>query len=168
VTAGVLIAAGLLRLGAVSDLVSKPVMTGFLFGLGMTITIGQLPAVLGVPEGTGNFFPRLWDLLSQSSAASTPRRWPLDWLDRRAAARPATATGLPSTVLVLGVLQRLIVAAGLSLVYVVKRLSRPSVGVLARDPATGVGPTVTRAGRPPTTFWSWRAAARSSTRTPSR
>lgn len=40
-------------------------------------------------------------------------------------------------VLVLGVLQGLIVAAGLSLVYVVKRLSRPSVGVLARDPATG-------------------------------
>ncbi len=41
-------------------------------------------------------------------------------------------------VLVLGVLQGLVVAAGLSLILVIKRLSRPSVGTLARDPATGV------------------------------
>jgi sulfate permease, SulP family len=34
VTAAVLVAAGVLRLGAIADLVSKPVMTGFLFGLG--------------------------------------------------------------------------------------------------------------------------------------
>lgn len=40
-------------------------------------------------------------------------------------------------VLVLGVLQGLVVAAVLSLVYVVQRLSRPSVGPLARDPASG-------------------------------
>jgi sulfate permease, SulP family len=38
-------------------------------------------------------------------------------------------------VLALGVLQRLVVTAGLSLVYVIKRISRPSVGTLARDPA---------------------------------
>jgi sulfate permease, SulP family len=40
-------------------------------------------------------------------------------------------------VLVLGVLEGLIVTAGLSLVYVVQRLSRPDVVALARDPATG-------------------------------
>jgi SulP family sulfate permease len=40
-------------------------------------------------------------------------------------------------VLVLGVLQGLIVAAGLSLVYIVQRLSRPTVAPLVRDPATG-------------------------------
>ncbi len=63
VTAVVLIAAGALRLGAIADLVSKPVMTGFLFGLGLTIMIGQLPSVLGIEAGEGDFFPRLWDLL---------------------------------------------------------------------------------------------------------
>ena len=63
VTAVVLVAAGLLRLGAVADLVSKPVMTGFLFGLGLTIMIGQLPAILGVEAGDGEFFDRLWALL---------------------------------------------------------------------------------------------------------
>jgi SulP family sulfate permease len=40
-------------------------------------------------------------------------------------------------VLLLGVLQGLIVAAGLSLIVVIQRLSRPSVSVLARDPETG-------------------------------
>src|SRR5262249_42578959 len=63
VTAAVLVVAGLLRLGAVADLVSKPVMTGFLFGLGLTIAISQAPKVLGVPDGDGNFFPRLADLI---------------------------------------------------------------------------------------------------------
>jgi sulfate permease, SulP family len=59
----VLVAAGLLRLGGLSDLVSKPVMTGFLFGLGLTITLGQLPKVLGISDGDGTFFARLWQLL---------------------------------------------------------------------------------------------------------
>ncbi len=63
VTAAVLVAAGLVRLGAIADLVSKPVMTGFLFGLGLYIAISQLPSLLGVDAGDGNFFPRLWDLL---------------------------------------------------------------------------------------------------------
>ena len=36
----VLAAAGVLRLGGVMDFVSKPVMTGFLFGLGLTVAIG--------------------------------------------------------------------------------------------------------------------------------
>ena len=63
VTAATLVVAGVLRLGGVMDLVSKPVMTGFLFGLGLTVTIGQLPKIFGVPAGSGNFFPRLADLV---------------------------------------------------------------------------------------------------------
>ena len=46
------------------DLVSKPVMTGFLFGLGMFVALSQLPRIFRVPAGSGNFFPRLWDLLT--------------------------------------------------------------------------------------------------------
>jgi sulfate permease, SulP family len=61
--AGVLAAAGLLRLGGLFDLISKPVMTGFLFGLGLTIAIGQVPKLLGVAGGSGTFFERLWALL---------------------------------------------------------------------------------------------------------
>src|SRR5690606_26690239 len=52
-------------------------------------------------------------------------------------------------VLALGVLQGLIVAAGLSLAYVVQRLSRPAVAALARDPVTGAWGRVDRhPGRP--------------------
>ncbi len=65
VTAVVLIAAGLVKIGGIADLVSKPVMTGFLFGLGLTITVDQLPKLFGVASGSGNFFPRLWDLCRQ-------------------------------------------------------------------------------------------------------
>ena len=39
---------GALKIGGVMDLVSKPVMTGFLFGLGLTVAIGQLPKLFGV------------------------------------------------------------------------------------------------------------------------
>jgi sulfate permease, SulP family len=63
VAAGVFAAAGFLRLGGLFDLISKPVMTGFLFGLGLTIAIGQLPKLLGVAGGTGTFFERFWVLL---------------------------------------------------------------------------------------------------------
>jgi high affinity sulfate transporter 1 len=57
--------AGALRLGGVSDIVSKPVMTGFLFGLGLTIAVSQLPHLLGVPGGDGDAFRRLWAVLTQ-------------------------------------------------------------------------------------------------------
>ena len=53
VAGAVFAAAGLLRLGGVMDLVSKPVMTGFLFGLGLTIAVGQLPKLFCVESGTG-------------------------------------------------------------------------------------------------------------------
>jgi SulP family sulfate permease len=57
--------AGFLHLGGVTDLISKPVMTGFLFGLGLTIAVGQLPKLFGVPGGSGDFFEKLWALLTQ-------------------------------------------------------------------------------------------------------
>lgn len=58
-----LLLAGALRLGAVADLVSESVMTGFLFGLGLTIMVSQAPSLVGVPAGDGDFFPRLEDLI---------------------------------------------------------------------------------------------------------
>jgi sulfate permease, SulP family len=64
-TGVVLVAGGVFRLGAIADLVSKPVMTGFLFGLGMVITLAQVPSILGVEPGEGNFFPALVDILGE-------------------------------------------------------------------------------------------------------
>jgi SulP family sulfate permease len=64
VVAGVvLVVAGVVRVGGVMDLVSKPVMTGFLFGLGLTVAIGQLPKLFGIAPSSGEFFDQLWGFL---------------------------------------------------------------------------------------------------------
>ena len=101
VTAVVLAASGALKLGAIADLVSKPVMTGFLFGLGLTIMVSQLPSLLGVDGGDGNFFHR-FKLLVEDWGTSTGRR-------SRSASRAsscwcsaaASCPWFPSTLLVL-------------------------------------------------------------------
>ncbi len=61
----VLIAGGVLGLGAIADFVAKPVMAGFLFGLGLGLIVSQAPALLGVAGGGDDFFPRVADLLEE-------------------------------------------------------------------------------------------------------
>ena len=39
-------------------------MTGMMFGIGLTVTLGQLPALLGVEPPSGGFFPKLWHLVT--------------------------------------------------------------------------------------------------------
>ncbi|MFF5988503.1 SulP family inorganic anion transporter [Prauserella flavalba] len=52
VVAGVIaIAAGLLRLGVLAAFISQPVLKGFILGLALTITAGQVPKLLGVEKG---------------------------------------------------------------------------------------------------------------------
>jgi SulP family sulfate permease len=73
VTGVVTLAAGLLRLGFLAAIISEPVLKGFIIGLALTILIGQLPTLLGVEKGSGDFFAKLWDLirhLGDSSAIS--------------------------------------------------------------------------------------------------
>lgn len=55
--------AGLLRLGFLAAFISEPVLRGFIIGLALTIIIGQLPPLVGVEKGSGNFFEKAWDLL---------------------------------------------------------------------------------------------------------
>ena len=54
-----LVAAGLLRLGFLADFLSKPVVTGFVIGLSITIIIGQLPKLLGYPSQPGTLLQQL-------------------------------------------------------------------------------------------------------------
>ena len=56
---------GLFRLGFVSQFLAFSVQTGFMFGLGLTIAVGQLPKVLGISAPTDeSFLPGLAHLLS--------------------------------------------------------------------------------------------------------
>jgi sulfate permease, SulP family len=62
--------AGLLRLGFLANFISEPVLKGFIVGLALTIIVGQLPKLFGVPGGSGDFFEKLWDLLGELGATS--------------------------------------------------------------------------------------------------
>jgi len=67
-TVGVLLLlAGIARLGFISDFLSKSVVTGFVFGLALTIVMGQLPKLFGVPASKGNFFQQLAGLITKLS-----------------------------------------------------------------------------------------------------
>jgi high affinity sulfate transporter 1 len=57
------IAAGLLRLGKIAQFFSPSVLTGFVTGLALVISIKQVPKILGIESGGGDFFERLWDIL---------------------------------------------------------------------------------------------------------
>lgn len=58
--------AGLLRLGWMADLLSKPVLTGFLAGIALHIVLSQAPALLGLPEAQGDVYRRAASLWSQA------------------------------------------------------------------------------------------------------
>ena len=55
----ILIVAGLLRLGWVADFLSKPIVTGFVFGLSILVVLGEIPTLLGLPRGSGNVIDRV-------------------------------------------------------------------------------------------------------------
>jgi high affinity sulfate transporter 1 len=50
----ILLAGGIARLGFISDFLSKSVITGFIFGVAITITVGQIPKLLGIPSTSGS------------------------------------------------------------------------------------------------------------------
>ena len=56
--------AGLIRLGFVASFISEPVLKGFIIGLALTIIVGQLPHIFGVPGTEGDFFEKAWHLIT--------------------------------------------------------------------------------------------------------
>jgi high affinity sulfate transporter 1 len=59
----ILLAAGIVRLGFIADFLSKSVVTGFIFGLAITIIVGQLPKLFGVPAGGDGTIEQLQTLI---------------------------------------------------------------------------------------------------------
>ena len=63
-TVGVLlILAGIVKLGFISDFLSKSVITGFVFGLAINIAVSQAPKLFGVPAGSGSTVQQFVQLL---------------------------------------------------------------------------------------------------------
>lgn len=55
-----LLLARVLKLGFIGDFLSASVLIGFLTGVGIQVLCGQIPDILGVPKGTGNWFQQQW------------------------------------------------------------------------------------------------------------
>ncbi|MFJ2886833.1 SulP family inorganic anion transporter [Streptomyces sp. NPDC087305] len=64
VTVGLLcLAAWAVRLGFVADLLSRPVLIGYLAGVALIMIVDQLPKLTGVSTTGSAFFPQLWSFL---------------------------------------------------------------------------------------------------------
>ncbi|MCW2521994.1 MAG: sulfate transporter [Frankiales bacterium] len=63
IAGGILIVAGLLRLGFITNFLAESALQGFLFGMAMVIVVRQLGKLVGVSTGDGDFFARLWHVL---------------------------------------------------------------------------------------------------------
>ncbi len=61
----ILVAAGVARLGFIAGFLSKPVVTGFVIGLSISILVGQLPKLLGIPGSGGNVFAQLQNIVME-------------------------------------------------------------------------------------------------------
>ncbi|MFR0354621.1 SulP family inorganic anion transporter [Streptomyces sediminimaris] len=57
------LAARVLRLGFVADLLSRPVLIGYLSGVALIMVVDQLTKLTGVPTAGSRFFPQLWSFL---------------------------------------------------------------------------------------------------------
>ena len=53
---------GLFKLGVVAQFFSESVMAGFVTGIALVTAIKQVPKVLGIPSGDGNFWQRSLDI----------------------------------------------------------------------------------------------------------
>ncbi|MFL5718891.1 MAG: SulP family inorganic anion transporter [Chloroflexota bacterium] len=55
----ILVVAGALRLGFLSQFLAASVVTGFVIGLAFVITVGQIPALLGIPAVSGTIIEKV-------------------------------------------------------------------------------------------------------------
>ena len=63
----IIVAAGVFRMGWIARLLSVPVITGFLAGISIHITVSQLPALLGIARAQGDFFATISALIHNLS-----------------------------------------------------------------------------------------------------
>jgi sulfate permease, SulP family len=64
------IVAGLLRLGFITQFLSRPVMTGFVFGIAIFVTVSQLPKIFGITKGDGDTIRQLAHIIANLGSTS--------------------------------------------------------------------------------------------------
>ena len=85
----VFLAAGIARIGFVTQFLSKPVMDGFVMGLAIFVTVGQLNKLFGVEKPEGNTVQKLIGIIQQLPQAN----WATFAVGATGAGRPLPAAG---------------------------------------------------------------------------
>ena len=67
-----LVIARIVRLGFLGDFLSASVLIGFLTGVGVQVFTGQIPEMLGIAKGSGNWFEQQWHTLTNLGSTSLP------------------------------------------------------------------------------------------------
>ena len=67
----ILVVAGVARLGFLSQFLAASVVTGFVIGLAVTITVGQIPALLGIPSGGDTIINKVVSILQNLDEANS-------------------------------------------------------------------------------------------------
>jgi high affinity sulfate transporter 1 len=70
VTGVIFLAAGLAKLGFITQFLSKPVMDGFVMGLAIFVAVGQLNKLFGVPKPEGNTVEKLLGIIKELPQAN--------------------------------------------------------------------------------------------------
>jgi MFS superfamily sulfate permease-like transporter len=136
----VLIGLAQLRMGFVSRFIAAGVQVGFMFGLGLTIIVGQLPDLLGVPAGDGDVFAQAGRLLSRLGDVNP-------W---------TAAIGLTSLAALLGA-RRVAAAVPAALVVVVSRIVVVALGDLTAAGVDVIGEIDGAVPLRPFRRWAWRS-----------
>jgi high affinity sulfate transporter 1 len=66
------LAARIFRMGFLVKLISKPVLKGFLAGVGFYIAVSQLPKLFGIHGASGGFFERIWFIIANFDQFNLP------------------------------------------------------------------------------------------------
>ena len=67
-----LLAGSFLKLGALADFLSKPILVGFLNGVALSIMLGQIGKIFGFPIEAGGIVPRLLEFVSKLGLTHLP------------------------------------------------------------------------------------------------
>ncbi len=68
---GILVLAGLAKLGFMADFLSRPVLDGFIIGAALVIAMGQLPKIFGIEIEGGNFFEDAVEIIKHLGDTNT-------------------------------------------------------------------------------------------------
>ncbi len=69
---GTLLLAGVLGLGFFADFFGKPVLLGYINGVALIVIASQFGKLLGISVGASDFFPIVWEVLSELGDANRP------------------------------------------------------------------------------------------------